>query len=127
MMQKLENNNSSFKLKIAFVILVFTIVAGMGTYSASAANTNSQDEQISFFDPFELTVYYLNISDNGSNATISGGAGILHQANLQEVTAIIVRPQIRVPYRPPFRSPFRPPWTHPPTAPWYPGNPPWNP
>jgi len=125
MMRKLKNNNSSFKLKIAFGMLVFAIVAGMGTYSASAANTNNQNGQISFFDPFELTVYYLNISDNGSNATISGGAGILPQANLQEVTAIIVRPQIRVPYRPQLRSPFRPPWVHEPTAPWYPGNPPW--
>ena len=129
MLQKLKDNNSSFKLKIAFGMLVFAIIAGLSTVTdtALAANTNSQNEQVSFFDPFELAVYSIDVSEDGSDATISVSAGIAPQANLEQDTAIIVRPQIRVPYRPPFRSPFRPPWTHPPTAPWYPGAPPWNP
>ena len=105
-------------------MLVFTIVIGMGTYSASAANTDSkEDEQISIFDPFEMTVMVYS-QDVSEDATISVSAGLPSLASLQQDT-VMVRPKIRVPYRPTFRSPFRPPWTHPPTAPWYPGDPPW--
>jgi len=128
MVQKLKDKNSSFKLKITIGMLVFAfaIVIGISTtaYAAPATNTDSKNEQISIFDPFEMTVtvYSLDISED---ATISVSAGLLPQASLQQDTEMIVRSTIRVPYRPTFRSPFRPPWVHEPTAPWFPGEPPW--
>jgi len=118
-----NHNKSNLKLRFLVGLIVFAVIVGFGTmsYTASAQNSITEEDeygQLSFFDPFELTVRHVIVGDT---LVIGSGGSVLQDIDLSSL--VITRPPIRIPYKPDFRSPFQPglpPW-------WSPGNPPWNP
>jgi hypothetical protein len=101
-----RKDKSRFEIRL-LAVLVTVVILGLSaaTYTASGAERDDrlQSGQLRYFDPFDLTTFYLDMPESAPMTNIMS-------APIANPPLIIMKSStVIIPIRPTIRTPFRPP------------------